>query len=269
MTEEPRKVKTSRWSLFFIGLSLGIVLGGGVMWWAENYLRTSQQITLYQYNIPDTLVEEKVASDLGSRPQADLGGPGAGVVERVSDFFFDTISGADPLAETEAAASDTLSALYFTPEIQETEADAENNRQWSSRYDTTRQAFSRETRRTAVSADAPVLRDELLYVRQMMVMEELSDPDGNKARKPVSNKPVRVEFWRSPINYTGYRMSENKLVLFGIFAIDSVTLIKRDDTMWLTMMDEVYPISETYDFKPLVNIRGLKPRSAPRNQSRP
>ncbi|HOH99044.1 MAG TPA: hypothetical protein PLE85_00755 [Bacteroidales bacterium] len=269
MTEEPRKVKTSRWSLFFIGLSLGIVLGGGVMWWAENYLRTSQQITLYQYNIPDTLAEDKVASDLGSRPQADLGGPGSGDVELLNEFFSDTISGTDPLTETEVDASDTLSALYFTPEIQDPETDADKDRQWTSRYDTTRWAYSRETRRNAVTTDAPVLRDELLYVRQMMVMEEISDPEGNRSRKPVSNKPVRVEFWRSPINYTGYRMSENKLVLFGIFAIDSVMLIKRDDTMWLTMMDDVYPISETYDFKPLVNTRISKPRPVPRNQSRP
>lgn len=33
-----------------------------------------------------------------------------------------------------------------------------------------------------------------------------------------------VEFWRSPINYTGYKLSNNTLVLFGIYQYTSISL---------------------------------------------
>jgi hypothetical protein len=42
--------------------------------------------------------------------------------------------------------------------------------------------------------------------------------------KSKKEEGMYVEFWRSPINYTGYKLSQNTLVLFGVYQYTSIML---------------------------------------------
>lgn len=59
---------------------------------------------------------------------------------------------------------------------------------------------------------------------------------------------VVVEFWVSPINYKGYKMSRNKLILFGIEEPDAVKLFRLNDFLYMKYGNEFYRLLNSYDF---------------------
>lgn len=60
---------------------------------------------------------------------------------------------------------------------------------------------------------------------------------------------MRVEFWRSPLNYRGYKMTRGKIVLYGISSADPVSVFKLDDDIYLKHLGLVYRLVFTNDFK--------------------
>jgi hypothetical protein len=111
--------------------------------------------------------------------------------------------------------------------------------------------------RTA-KGDPVVKRDELIDVRQVAVTELVVDSLGRIARKTSSDSPYRVDFWRSPINYKGYRKTGRNIVVYGIVITDSVELEKSGPNLYLVDVDRRYLITETYDFKHLIEVRGKR-----------
>lgn len=61
--------------------------------------------------------------------------------------------------------------------------------------------------------------------------------------------PNKIEFWKSPINYKGYKMTRNKIVLYGINATDPFSVFKIDDAFYLKHLTNVYKLEYTNDFK--------------------
>ncbi len=53
-----------------------------------------------------------------------------------------------------------------------------------------------------------------------------------------SETPVLVEFWKSPVNYHGYRFNGKKLVLYGIGKPYSVNLYQENDKVILRFSDK-------------------------------
>lgn len=61
-----------------------------------------------------------------------------------------------------------------------------------------------------------------------------------------------VEFWRSPINYTGYKLSHNTLVLFGIYQYTSIQLkYLKNGVLELEYLDNKYNLKCSEDFIPI------------------
>ncbi len=75
----------------------------------------------------------------------------------------------------------------------------------------------------------------------------------NKTR-PQNKSILRVEFWKSPINYKGYKISNNKLVVFGIDQFDMVSYKMVNKVLYLKYMSDYYQIDRTINFKPLVPV---------------
>lgn len=60
-----------------------------------------------------------------------------------------------------------------------------------------------------------------------------------------------VEFWKTPLNSKGYRMTRNRVILYGLSDFSSITIYKVDDNYYLKNDDLVYKISAGTEFKPM------------------
>lgn len=89
------------------------------------------------------------------------------------------------------------------------------------------------------SLNSKLLKDELFDVKYII-------PSGNRSNfecdqqnsldsilvdnyQDNNQKGMRVEFWKSPLNYRAYILTKNKLVLFGILKTDQVKLFYQND----------------------------------------
>jgi hypothetical protein len=64
----------------------------------------------------------------------------------------------------------------------------------------------------------------------------------------------RIEFWQSPLNFKGYKMSKGKLILYGINSTSPVKLVKWDDAFYLLANQTAYHIDYTDDFRPFERV---------------
>ena len=72
-----------------------------------------------------------------------------------------------------------------------------------------------------------------------------------------SSSTIRVEFWQSPINYKGYKMTKNKVVLFGINAGDVIKLFLLEDNIFIKHNQNYYKLYFTDDFKQFEKVTDL------------
>lgn len=72
----------------------------------------------------------------------------------------------------------------------------------------------------------------------------------------VTNRPLHVEFWESPVNFKGYKMNGNNVILYGISPDDSLRFERRQDGVWMYHFNEnaVYLLVPTTDDKPFNRI---------------
>ena len=70
-------------------------------------------------------------------------------------------------------------------------------------------------------------------------------------RRKIEN--YYIEFWVSPVNYIGYKLSKDKLILFGIEEPDAVQLYTKEDKLWMKYGKEYYTLVESDDFESLIN----------------
>ncbi len=82
------------------------------------------------------------------------------------------------------------------------------------------------------------------------LLQKVSGVQDDKNNKQLLN----IEFWQSPINYKGYRMSKYKIVLYGIVAADGLKLFKSEDGIYLKNQGAVYKLDYASELKPYEKI---------------
>ena len=124
---------------------------------------------------------------------------------------------------------------------------------------------SRFSGESVAGEDVVVMRDELIFVKDIEVqgipsagknalnIDSLLTDDHQPAKK--NHGVVRVEFWKSPINYKGYKMDGRKLVLFGIYEYDNVSLHWIDGSLYLRSGELCFYIPDSGDFSSLVPVK--------------
>ena len=106
--------------------------------------------------------------------------------------------------------------------------------------------------------DINVAQEELLSVKNIKVI----DLDVNAKRDTLTGQLAGVtssdypnlffvEFWKTPLNSKGYRMTRNRVILYGLSDFSSITIYKVDDNFYLKNDDVVYKISSGTEFKPM------------------
>jgi hypothetical protein len=112
------------------------------------------------------------------------------------------------------------------------------------------------------SDDIIVKKDELLSTKTVEVYNlnpvasKLSGKDsllqkvsGIKDDKITGKQMFNVEFWQSPLNYKGYRMSKYKIILYGIGSAEGLKLYKLDDIIYLKLSSNIYKLDYAADFR--------------------
>lgn len=70
----------------------------------------------------------------------------------------------------------------------------------------------------------------------------------------VPGKSLTVEFWQSPLNYRGYKLTRNRLVLFGFASEDPVSLFRLENNTYLSSNNGVFRLETTSDFRQLERV---------------
>lgn len=103
-----------------------------------------------------------------------------------------------------------------------------------------------------------IAQEELLSVKNIKVinLDEKQKRDtlvGQLAGIAKSDYPnlFFVEFWKTPLNSKGYRMTRNRVILYGISDFSNITIYKVDENYYLKNDDIVYKISSGTEFKPM------------------
>ncbi|MCG8575904.1 MAG: hypothetical protein MI810_13535 [Flavobacteriales bacterium] len=65
---------------------------------------------------------------------------------------------------------------------------------------------------------------------------------------------MSVEFWESPLNFSGYKLSKKKLVLYGMSPQLNYTLYKKDENYYLLAEEVLYVMKESQEFLNYVEI---------------
>lgn len=146
------------------------------------------------------------------------------------------------------------------------EANKKNNSlvRSDSSYISSRSGFPNENDvYTSDDENINVLKEELLSVKNIT----LKDFDGNQISKtdsvlysesgiqPNSKTDLYlIEFWKTPLNSKGYKMTRNRILIYGIKENQDLCVAKIKDNFYLKNNTEVYQLNYSPDFKPMVKV---------------
>lgn len=112
--------------------------------------------------------------------------------------------------------------------------------------------------------DIYVERDVLLSTElvRINILNNQSKTDSNNvlidslktALNIIADPPVeflQIEFWKSPLNYRGYKMSKSTLVVYGLINELILSVYADNGFVFLTTNESNYQFEQTIDFKEL------------------
>ncbi|HEU4718606.1 MAG TPA: hypothetical protein VFU15_12265 [Bacteroidia bacterium] len=98
-----------------------------------------------------------------------------------------------------------------------------------------------------------VKKDELLGQKPFGVID-LKEVKDDSTASVTPGKSVTVEFWKSPLNYRGYKFSRNRLVLFGFETEDVESVYSLDNAIYVKSVTGVFRVDPTTDFRQMERV---------------
>ncbi len=105
-----------------------------------------------------------------------------------------------------------------------------------------------------------VKKDEMLFSKQVEIYEISKNYGSADSANAVGSRPRQiagrmwVEFWRSPLNYKGYKYGRTKLVVYGIFDYEGVKMLKLGDELFLRHNTSFYRVANAANFVPFMKV---------------
>jgi hypothetical protein len=123
-------------------------------------------------------------------------------------------------------------------------------------------SFNDVTDSTYIKSDNyQVLKEELISVRNIYVktitpIEKINSTDSLAASLAGVNNPspeefFMIEFWKTPLNSKGYKMTRSRLLIYGFSEKADLALVKKNDNYYLRNNKVVYHLNYSSEFKPL------------------
>lgn len=102
--------------------------------------------------------------------------------------------------------------------------------------------------------------DELMYTKQISISGYVSDDnslDSILLDDRYSEKKqdfASIEFWKSPLNYKGYKWANQKLILFGFYQFDNIKIKTINKLYYLQYENAYYLLEQSVSFHTIINI---------------
>jgi hypothetical protein len=77
--------------------------------------------------------------------------------------------------------------------------------------------------------------------------------DSLLGNRPVA-RTIYLDFWESPLNFSGYKREKNRVVVYGLDPFEPVSLHALDTNLFLKYADFYFLLETTPDFKPLIPL---------------
>ncbi len=231
-----KKGSKNRFLLVLFGVVIGVFIGASVVWWNQNFKLSNWIVT--------QKVKELFSSFFGPKSNESDS----------NSINFETYQSKKNAARTSNhSKKDSLTendSIDYNQEYYDDYYLADKLRDSLSVSDTTQPRNN--------SNQYVVKKDELIATRTInypakQAVDNLLDSllllkTGIKKPYPT----LRIEFWRSPVNFKGYKMDNNILVLFGINNVDFATFENDDKKLYMSYMGDYYPLDITGTYKPLI-----------------
>ena len=222
---------------FAIGIIIGITIGAAVVWWMQNYdfkiwFTFSGKGDKYSQLTDNKNNEETILKDKFKNLKNKSNKVNNNTTYNYKGDTNKSINKTDILGNDSASSKSNL--------YSETENDE----------------------------DIVIAKDEFLYAKNIKIenykvnfnsKDNLLDSIliNDKTKNNLSNI-IKVEFWRSPINYKGYKFFNNKLVLFGIYDFENVFLEFLNNSIYLVSKNSYYLIEKNSNFQPFITSKSIK-----------
>jgi hypothetical protein len=219
--------------VFFLGLLLGIILGGSFF-----LLKIDQYLKELSFNLAKTHHTETVTEKTEKKEEEKTDK----TQEKPRSFPLTGTRPVNPIPDT----SHTVSARL--------KKDKEH-------ADSIRQA---DTAIVKTQDEDIVIRKDILLSSRTLELVNISAVANNAtaAKDSLAAKMAGVrddhssgrqfrllEFWSSPLNYKGYKMNRNKLVLYGLPDSEGLRLFQLDDEIYLLNGSVAYHLEYGNDFR--------------------
>ncbi len=214
--------QNSKYLYLVIGIIIGIAIGSAVVWWMQNY----DFKIWFTFSGKDDKSKE--------------------IVESMSD-------------------NDIVSDLKKDKSTIKYDKNKKNSG-YNSQADTISDNYRSDTN-TVISEgsnDIVIAKDEYLATRLIEVKgfnrnnskdTKLDSILINDKTKANYTNIIKTEFWRSPINYKGYKFINNNLILFGIYDFDEVILEFSANKLYMNYKNNYFYIEKTSNFQPLIQLK--------------
>jgi len=161
--------------------------------------------------------------------------------EYITEFVHDTVVETQLINVPEEVEMDTVSTLD-TLELIDTVLVAETK-------DTSLQddnlSINREVLKKSAWIKVEVLAEnapqDSLIAEMMNIKQQLPDQ-------------ILIEFWESPLGYSGYKLNRNKLILYGMPEQMNYKIYRKKNQYYFSTENIYYSIRETEDFLPYLEV---------------
>jgi hypothetical protein len=249
-----KKRSKSKYGFLFFGILIGFLIGGSIVWWNQN--RGNDWVLVKKIRSFFS-----VLTDSGSYPDKNLSmlnnstaRSKTGKARQYTAFSYQSNhSGAadsTDLSSVDQAALDEFIAAHGGNKPDSLVIDSFIRSQRNKSNSIEDVVVMKDQMLSSRSVEAKG-KDNSLAVKNNKLDSLLTDETGQgKLMKSV----FTVEFWKSPVNYKGYKKIRNKIVLFGVYQSDAVALRFMNKALYLSYQNNFYLIENTSDFKPLMPI---------------
>ncbi|MFO8054124.1 MAG: hypothetical protein R6U19_03055 [Bacteroidales bacterium] len=228
-----------KFAYYISGLFTGILLGGGLAWLIYSGLRPPEQFSTERTEFLKDSKNQTTEQSIPEKEQSNT------QTTDTSTYNTASIDSSSSTSDTLSAPADTL----LTPDNPDSTALAEKN------------TLPPEDTVFTENEQIIVRKDKLLAAKSYHIhsgKEKDTEQDkknidslliDDKYSKNGSRDSLLVEFWKSPINYKGYRRIKNRLILFGISRDDSIKIYQNKDGLFFRFKGKDFPLNETNEFR--------------------
>jgi len=118
---------------------------------------------------------------------------------------------------------------------------------------------AKEVKDSVIDENLSIVSDVRLKLINLPVIHLLNTLDDSDSLlksaidiNDVDKKYINVEFWESPISFSGYKLSKSKLIIYGLSPQLDYQIYKRNESYYLIFHSITYELFETEEFRQFV-----------------